>query len=50
VAPVAPRQVAPAPKPVHHAQAVVRIIDSTSIADEGNDLVTMTAIPDDWPS
>lgn len=49
VAPVTPRQVAP-PKPVHHAQAVVRIIDSTTSVEEGDDLVTMTAIPDDWPS
>jgi hypothetical protein len=49
VAPVAPRQVAP-PKPVHEAQAVVKIIDSRMVADAGDDLVTMTAIPDDWPS
>jgi hypothetical protein len=48
-APVAPRQVAPQ-KPVHHAQAVVRIIDSTTSSDAGDDLVTMTSIPDDWPS
>jgi hypothetical protein len=49
VAPVAPRQVAP-PKPVHNTHAAVRIIDSTTAADAGDDLVTMTSIPDDWPS
>jgi hypothetical protein len=49
VAPVTPRQVAPQ-KPVNHAAAVVKIIDSTTVADAGDDLVTMTAIPDDWPS
>ena len=49
IAPVAPRQVA-APKPAHHAEAVVRIIDSTTVAETGDELVTMTAIPDDWPS
>ncbi|OAI53485.1 hypothetical protein AYO47_04740 [Planctomyces sp. SCGC AG-212-M04] len=49
VAPVAPRQVAPQ-KAVNHAAAAVKIIDSTTIAEAADDLVTMTAIPDDWPS
>lgn len=49
-APVAPRQVAP-PKPMPAAApSAVRIIDSTSVNEQESDLVTMTAIPDDWPS
>jgi hypothetical protein len=50
VAPVAPRQVVSQPKPAHPVQAVVRIIDSTTVEQEADDMVTMTAIPDDWPS
>jgi hypothetical protein len=50
VAPVAPRQVAPPkPAPAQHAHAAVRIIDSTTTGVD-DDLVTMTSIPDDWPS
>ncbi|HVJ84135.1 MAG TPA: hypothetical protein VM452_00750 [Caulifigura sp.] len=49
MAPIVPRQVA-APKPAAHPPAAVRIVDSTTINSAEDDLVTMTAIPDDWPS
>ena len=51
VAPIAPRQVAAtiAAAPIH-PPAAVRIVDSTTVEQMEDDLVTMTAIPDDWPS
>ncbi len=48
--PVAPRQVAAA-KQVSIAPAAVRIVDSSTIHQEAEEeLMTMTTIPDDWPS
>ncbi|QDT53192.1 hypothetical protein Pan44_12080 [Caulifigura coniformis] len=50
IAPVAPRQVAPQKPAPPVAPAAVRIIDSSTVADADDDLVTLTSIPDDWPS
>jgi len=50
VAPVAPRQVAPQKPAPTVAPSAVRIIDSSTVAETDEDLVTMTSIPDDWPS
>jgi hypothetical protein len=35
---------------VHSAPAAVRIVDSTTVGQVDDDLVTLTSIPDDWPS
>ena len=50
VAPLPLKAPKPAPAVVNSAESAVRIIDSSTPKNVEDELMTMTSIPDDWPS